>query len=74
MEYLCRHPIVSNGGTEVENNVNGKDEMEAEKEFVFNQSYGRFEFNQANGSVKRYIERATPRKKVDQSQYGIHMR
>ena len=73
-DYLSRHPIVCCGEIEVESNANGQNEIECEEEFVVDQLYALFEFNQASGSTKRYIERTTPRQKTDSSQHGIHMR
>ena len=72
-DYLSRHSIKNNGETEVESNANGKDDIEAEEEFVINEIYGLFEIFQTNGSIKRYIERTRPRTKIDQSQHYTHM-
>ena len=58
----------------MESNANGQNEIECEEDFVVDQIYALFEFNQASGSTKRYIERTTPRQKTDPSQHGIHMR
>ena len=66
-DYLSRHPIVSTKFTVLENKADGQNETEAEKEFVVNQIYGVFDFNQTRGSIKRFTEQATLRKNSDQS-------
>ena len=65
-DYLSRHPIVPTELTELENS--GQNETEAEDDFVVNQIYGLFEFNQTRGSIKRFTEQATVRENSDQSQ------
>ena len=54
--------------TELENKADGMNEAEAEEEFVINQIYGLFEFNQTRGSIKRFTEQATARENFNQSQ------
>ena len=66
--YLSRHPIVPTELTELENKADGQNEAEAEEEFVVNQIYRLFEFNQTRGSIKRFTEQATVRENLDQSQ------
>ena len=66
-DYLSRHPIAQEHETETscEN-----EEKEAEEEFVFNQIYGPFEFNRANGSIRQYIRRLSS---VANSNKSLHM-
>ena len=67
-DYLSRHPIVPTEITELEDKADGLNEAEAEEEFVVNQIYGLFEINQTRGSIKRFVEQATPKEIFDQSQ------
>ena len=67
-DYLSRHPIVPTKIAELENKTDGLNKTEAEKEFVVNQIYGLFDFNQTRGSIKRFTEQASARENSDQSQ------
>ena len=67
-DYLSRHPIVPNEITDLENKADRLNKTEAEGEFVINQIYGLFEFNQTRRSIKRFTEQATTRKNLGQSQ------
>ena len=73
-DYLSRHPIVRTKIVELENKADGKNEAEADEEFIDNQRYGLFEFNQARGSIKRFTEQATAREISDQSQRDKNIR
>ena len=73
-DYLSRHLIVPTALTELENKADGQNETEAEKEFVVNQLYGLFEFNQTRGSIKRFTEQVTVRENSDQSQSDKNIR
>ena len=53
-DYLSRHPIVNELGTE---ELNANEEKVAEEEFVTNQIYGLFEFNRTNGRITQHIKR-----------------
>ena len=64
-DYLSRHPIVNELGTE---ELNANEEKEAEEEFVINQIYGLFEFNRTNGSITQYIKRPHSATNSNQSQ------
>ena len=67
-DYLSRHSIVPTELTELEKKADGLNETEAEKEFVINQIFGLFEFNQTRGSIRRFTEQAIAREANDQSQ------
>ena len=71
---MSRHPIVPTELTELENKTDGSNETEAEEEFVVNQIYGLFEFNQTRGSIRRFTEQATAREALDQSQGDKNIR
>ena len=73
-DYLSRHPIVPTEIAELENKADGQREAEADEEFVVNQLYGLFEFNQARESIKRFTEQATARENSDQSQRDKNIR
>ena len=73
-DYLSRHPIVPTKIAELENKADRQSETEADEEFVVNQIYGLFEFNQARGSIKRFSEQTTARKVSDQSQRDKNIR
>ena len=73
-DYLNRHPIVPTELTELENKADGLNETEAEEEFVINQIYGLFEFNQTRGSIGRFTEQAITRETLDQSQGDKNIR
>ena len=64
-DYLSRHPIVNELGTE---ELNASEEKEAEEEFVINQIYGLFEFNRTNGSITQHIKRPHSATNSSQSQ------
>ena len=64
-DYLSRHPIVNELGTE---ELNANEEKEAEEEFVINQIYGLFEFNRTNGSITQHIKRPYSATNSSQSQ------
>ena len=64
-EYLSRHPIVNELGTE---ELNANEEKEAEEEFVINQIYGLFEFNRTNGIITQHIKRPHSATNSSQSQ------
>ena len=63
-----RHPIVPTELTELENKADGQNDTEAEEEFVVNEIYGHFEFNQTRGGIKQFTEQVTVRENSDQSQ------
>ena len=73
-DYLSRHPIGPTEIAELENKADGKNETEADEEFVVIQIFGLFEFNRARGSIKRFTEQATAREKSDQSQRDKNIR
>ena len=64
-DYLSRHPIVNELGTE---ELNANEEKEAEEEFVINQIYGLFEFNRTIGSITQHIKRPCSATNSSQSQ------
>ena len=72
-DYLSRHPIVPTETTELEIKADGQSETKAEEEFVVNQIYSLFEFNQTRGSIKRFNEQTIVREKSDQSQSDKHV-
>ena len=72
-DYLSRHPIVPTETTELEIKADGQSETKAEEEFVVNQIYSLFEFNQTRGSIKRFNEQTVVREKSDQSQSDKHV-
>ena len=53
-DFLSRHPIAHDSGTEASCKY---DEKDAEEEVVINQIYGLFEVNRANGSITQRINR-----------------
>ena len=67
-DYLSRHPIVPTEVTELENKADGLNETEAAEEFVINQIYGRLEFNQKRGIIKRFTEQNATKDNFAQSQ------
>ena len=73
-DYLSRHPIVPTELTELENRADGLNKTEAEEEFVINQIYGLFKFNQRRGSIRRFSEKTTTREARDQSQGDNNIR
>ena len=73
-DYLSRHPTVPTELTELENKADGLNETEAEEEFVINQIFGLFEFNQTRGNIRRFTEQAIAREALDQSQDDKDMR
>ena len=73
-DYLSRHPIVPTESVELENKAGGQSKAEADEEFVANEIYALFEFNQARGSIKRFTEQATARENLDQSQRNKNIR
>ena len=64
-DYLSRHPIVNELGTE---ELNANEEKEAEEEFVINQIYGLIEFNRTNGSITQHIKQPYSATNSSQSQ------
>ena len=73
-DYLSRHPIAPTEIAELENKADGQNEAEADEEFVVNQIYGLFEFNQERGSIKRFTEQLNTRENFDQSQRDKNVR
>ena len=62
MDYLSRHPIVPTEITELEIKADGLNEAEAEKEFVIDQRYDLFEFNQTREALNDFPNKR-PREK-----------
>ena len=67
-DYLSRHPIGHDSGTETSY---AHDEKEAKEDFVINQIYGLFEFNRTNGSITQRINRPSSIPKSEQSRHSI---
>ena len=71
---MSRHSIIPTELKELENKADGLNATEAEEEFVLNQIYGLFDFNQTQGSIRRFTEQATAREALDQSQCDKNIR
>ena len=73
-DYRRRHLIAPTEIAELENKADGRNEAEANEEFVVNQIYGLFEFNRERGSIKRFPEQLNARENLDQSQRDKNVR
>ena len=63
-DYLSHHPSTHSDESEVDQKTDRQEKRQAEEDFVINQIYGLFDFNQTVGS----IERSTAPQRTDQSQ------